>query len=64
VVLPNLLPAPLLHRDHRGASLAVQGRSDPAADGFGGAPQRIVIEMRVAGGGRCLSVAEQLADDR
>jgi hypothetical protein len=42
----------------------LQCRRDPTADVLSGAAQWIIIEMRVAGGGRCLSVAEQLADDR
>jgi hypothetical protein len=37
------LQALLLHRNHRCAAFAVQGRSDPAADGFGGSPKRIVV---------------------
>jgi hypothetical protein len=48
----------------RGRDRFAQCRSDLVANALGGAPQRVVVEMRVSLRGGRLGVAEQLADNR
>ena len=50
-------------RDQLGLFSIKRSRNTPS-DCFRRAPQRVIIKMRVARGGRCLSVAQQSADNR
>ena len=64
ILVRSPLPTTAFHRNYRTALFSDQGSRDATADRFGGPPQRIVIEVRIPRGGRCLSVTQQPADDR
>src|SRR5262249_44372439 len=51
-------------RDHISRFLAIERRSNLPCNGFGSASKRIIVEVSIPGGGRGLSMAKQLPDNR